>query len=165
MDKPNGAAYSRPGWDPDMRCECFRTDPAALIAALTEPAYITQWQTAAAEELRRLADRRLAEHLRALDQVASRIATFGVDVVAQQDPAAVDAWFTDAIAVGTWNGWTLPLEALGEQDLAIEPLPRGLIAADRSREGAALWLIDDTTIALARWREVRSDDGPARARD
>lgn len=141
-----------------IRCECFHGDLPALIAALTDPDLISRWQDAAAAELPRLADRRLAEHLRALDRVAAMLRTEGIDIVAQRDPAAADAWLTDAVAVATWHRWELPLESLGERDLAIEGLPRGLIAADRSRDGAGLWVIDETTIALARWREAPRED-------
>jgi len=141
-----------------IRCECFRADLPALIAALTDQDLISRWQDAAAAELPRLADRRLAEHLRALDRVAAMIRTDGIDVMAQRDPAAADAWLTDAVAVATWHRWELPLEPLGERDLALEGLPRGLIAADRSRDGAGLWVIDEETIALARWREAPRED-------
>lgn len=141
-----------------MRCECFRTDLPTLIAALTDLDLVSRWQEAAAAELPRLADRRMAEHIRALDGIAARIRIEGIDVVAQRDPAAADAWLTDALAVATWNQWELPVQPLGERDLAIEGIPRGLIAADRSRDGAGLWVIDDETIALARWREAPRED-------
>ena len=41
--------------------------------------------------------------------------------------------------------------------LPVDGLPRGLLAADDSAEGAGLWLIDDEHFALARWREVPAD--------
>lgn len=141
-----------------MRCECYAADPATLVTWLCEPENIRRWQEQNAEELRRLADRRLAEHLRRLDAIASRLAIDGVDLVAQHDAAAADAWLTDAIAVATWQHWEgLPAAALGEQDLPVKGLPRGLLAADDSAEGAGLWLIDDGHFALARWREVPAD--------
>lgn len=141
-----------------MRCECYAADPATLVSWLCETETIRRWQEQNAEELRRLADRRLAEHLRRLDAIASRLAIDGVDLVAQHDAAAADAWLTDAIAVATWQRWEgLPVEAMGEQDLPVDGLPRGLLAADDSSEGAGLWLIDDEHFALARWREVPAD--------
>ncbi len=141
-----------------MRCECFHTDLPTLIAALTDVDLVSRWQDAAAAELPRLADRRLAEHIRALDAIAARIRSEGIDMVAQHDPSAADAWLTDAVAVATWNHWELPVQSLGERELAVEGIPRGLIAADRSREGAGLWVIDDATIALARWREAPREE-------
>jgi hypothetical protein len=141
-----------------MRCECFQADAATLVTALTTNEMIERWRQSAAEELKRLADRRMAEHVRQLDSTAAALLVEGIDLVAARDPASVDAWLTDAVAVGTWNNWELPVVAMGERDLPVEGLPRGLIAADRSAEGAGLWVIDDETFALARWREIPADE-------
>lgn len=136
-----------------MKCECFRADIPDVIAALTDAANIEKWRASVVDELPRTADRGLAEHLRSLDKTASHLLVHGLDVVAAQDVAALDAWLTDMFAVATWNNWPIPVTKLGEIEASIENLPRGLLAADVSRQGAGLWLVTDDHIALARWRE------------
>jgi len=143
-----------------MRCACFRTDPAALLAALSSEQALARWQETITDEARALADRALIRHLRALTAVAGQVRHEGVERVAQRDPAAVDALLSELFAVATWHGWPLPIEPLGEQDLAVEGLPRGLLGADASRDGASLWLVDDQTVALARNRIVGSETEP-----
>lgn len=137
-----------------MRCTCFDAEPAALVAALTEPDTVARWQANLADELPSLADRALQAHLRALARTAAAVLSEGFDVVCQRDVRAVDALLSDLLAVATWHGWELPLTSIGERDLPVEDLPRGLLAADTAADGAKVWVLDDRTIALARDRVV-----------
>jgi hypothetical protein len=98
------------------------------------------------------ADRALITHLRQLDAVANKVRTAGFDAVAAQDPAAADALLSDLLAVATYDRWDVPAEHLGEDDLPVDGLPRGILAADGSKEGAKVFVLDEQTIAIARER-------------
>lgn len=135
-----------------MRCTCYRTDPPVLLAALSDATLVQRWLDQTADEVRSLADRALIDHLRALTRVASEVLGDGFERVAERDPHAADALLSDLFAVATWHGWELPIEPLGELDLPVEDLPRGLLAADQAREGAHVWLLDEHTVALSRAR-------------
>lgn len=137
-----------------MKCSVYRTEPAALIAALTEPASLAKYQQRLAAEIPSCIERGLITHLRQLCTLASGAQAEGFDRVAERDAAAADALLSDLFAVATYDGWPLPVEAMGESDLPLDGLPRGILAADRSAEGARVYLIDDQTIAIARNREV-----------
>jgi hypothetical protein len=149
-ETPGSLAVGRRG--SAMRCACYRTDPPVLLAALSDPALVQRWLDQAADEVRGLADRALVSHIRELTRVASEVLGDGFERVAERDPHAADALLSDLLAVATWHGWELPIEALGDLDLPVEDLPRGLLAADQAREGASVWLLDDRTVALARTR-------------
>jgi hypothetical protein len=140
-----------------MRVTVFRADPPTLLAALSDAPLVQRWLAQQEEDLKSLVERALLTHIRQLTTIASRILAEGVERVAEQDTAAVDAFLSDAFAVATWHGWELPLESLGELDVPVEELPRGLLGADRSREGAQVWLLDDQTVAIARNRTVSAD--------
>lgn len=137
-----------------MRCTCFRIDPPSLLAALADPDLLKRYQQALSDELPSLADRALVRYLRRLSTLASRALAEGFDRVAEDDRVAADALLTDLFAVATYRNWPLPIDALGERDLPVEELPRGLLGADDSTDGAKLWLIDDETLALTRDREA-----------
>lgn len=137
-----------------MRVSVYRTDPPALLAALSDGELVRRWLAQQEDELRSLVERALVSHIRQLTTIASRILAEGVERVAEQDVAAADAFLSDIFAVATWHGWDLPVSALGDLDVPVEALPRGLLAADRSREGAQVWLLDGQTVALARNRSV-----------
>jgi hypothetical protein len=137
-----------------MRCTCYRIDPPSLLAALAEPELLARYQQALGDELPSLADRALVRYLRKLTTLASRALAEGFDRVAEDDRIAADALLTDLFAVATYRGWPLPIEPLGERDLPVEALPRGMLGADAATDGAKLWLIDDETLALARDREA-----------
>jgi hypothetical protein len=140
-----------------MRCTCFRIDPPSLLAALSDEAFIARYQGALADELPGLADRALVRHLRRLSTIASRAVAGGFDRLAEADPGAADELLTDLFAVATWRAWPLPLEQLGERDLPVEGLPRGLLGQDAGSDGAKLWLLDDETLALCRDREADTE--------
>ena len=72
----------------------------------------------------------------------------------EADPGAADELLTDLFAVATWRSWPLPLEMIGERDLPVDDLPRGLLGQDAGTDGAKLWLLDDETLALSRDREA-----------
>ncbi|MBA3684354.1 MAG: hypothetical protein H0W72_03850 [Planctomycetes bacterium] len=135
-----------------MKCACYRTDPPALVAALSSEELIERWLAQVTEEARTLVERTLVRHIRDLTMVAGRVLAEGFERVAENDPRAADALLSDCLAVATWHGWELPIEPLGERDLPVEELPRGLLGADASSEGAGVWLLDDETVALARHR-------------
>ena len=141
-----------------MRCHCYHVDHPSLLTALTDEAFIAKYQGAIADELPSLADRALVRFLRKQNTIATRALTEGFDRLAEQDTAAADGLLTDLFAVATWHGWELPIESLGERDLPVEELPRGLLGADTATDGAKLWVIDHETIALSRDREA--DDVP-----
>jgi hypothetical protein len=124
------------------------------MAALTDEALLTRYQTTIGDELPSLADRGLVRFLRKQSTLVSRALSEGFDRLAEQDIVAADGLLTDLFAVATYHGWFLPLEALGERDLPVEELPRGLLSADMSTDGAKLWVIDVDTIALTRDREA-----------
>ncbi len=135
-----------------MRCACFRTDPPVLLAALSDAALVQRWLDQTADEVKGLADRALVDHIRGLTRIACEVLGDGFERVAERDPHAADALLSDLFAVATWHQWDLPIEALGDLDLPVEDLPRGLLAADQAREGAHVWLLDDHTVAIARVR-------------
>lgn len=141
-----------------MRCHCYHVDQPSLLTALTDEAFIARYQSAIGDELPSLADRGLVRFLRKQSTIATRALTDGFDRLAEQDTAAADGLLTDLFAVATWHGWELPIESLGERDLPVEELPRGLLGADTATGGAKLWVIDHETIALSRDREA--DDVP-----
>jgi hypothetical protein len=141
-----------------VRCHCYHVDQPALLTALTDEAFIARYQQAIADELPSLADRALVRFLRRQTTLATRALTDGFDRLAEQDTAAADTLLTDLFAVATWHGWTLPIETLGERDLPVEDLPRGLLGADQANDGAKLWVIDQETIALARDRQADEPD-------
>lgn len=141
-----------------MRCHCYHVDQPSLLTALTDEAFIARYQSALADELPSLADRGLVRFLRKQNTIATRALTDGFDRLAEQDTAAADGLLTDLFAVATWHGWELPIESLGERDLPIEELPRGLLGADIATDGAKLWVIDQETIALSRDREADEPD-------
>lgn len=141
-----------------MRCHCYHVDQPSLLTALTDEAFITRYQGAIGDELPSLADRGLVRFLRKQTTLATRALTDGFDRLAEQDTAAADGLLTDLFAVATWHGWELPIESLGERELPVEELPRGLLGADTAIDGAKLWVIDHETIALSRDREA--DDVP-----
>ncbi len=137
-----------------MRCTCYRTDPPTLVAALTDGDLLARYQAWLGEEVKSLGDRSLLAHLKRLSTYASRAQAHGFDLLARNDLQAADELLTDLLAVATWNRWDLPLEEHGEQDLPVDDLPRGILGADQSPENARVWLLDGTTIALARSREA-----------
>jgi hypothetical protein len=137
-----------------MRCSIYRADPEALVAALTQADLIERYQQRLADELPSCADRALITHLRQLDAVANKVRTSGFDGVAAQDPAAADALLSDLFAVATYDRWDVPAEHIGEDDLPVDGLPRGILAADGSKEGAKVFVLDDSTIAISRNRSA-----------
>ena len=140
-----------------MRCTCFRTDPPVLLAALSDAALVQRWLDQTADEVKGLADRALVDHIRSLTRIASEVLATGFERVAERDTHAADALLSDLFAVATWHRWELPIEPLGDLDLPVEELPRGLLAADQSREGAQVWLLDEQTVAIARARVAGSE--------
>jgi hypothetical protein len=137
-----------------MRCHCYHIDQPSLLTALTDEAFIARYQQALGDELPSLADRALVRFLRKQSTLANRALSEGFDRLAEQDTAAADGLLTDLFAVATWHGWELPIESLGERDLPVEDLPRGLLGADTASDGAKLWVIDQETIALSRDRQA-----------
>lgn len=137
-----------------MRCELFRTDPAALIDVLGSEEVLRRYLAAQEAEVPVLADRQLVAHLRRLNGLAARALTGGITVLAKQDAAAADQLLTDLLAVATWHGWELPLAREGETEVDVAGLPRGLLGADPGLEGAAAWVVDHGHVALARLREA-----------
>lgn len=137
-----------------MLVRVYRTDPATLVAALTEPAMLGRYQQVVADELPSLADPALVRALRRLSATAQHATMRGFEEVARADLRAADELLTDLFAVATWHGWELPVEDQAEQDLPLDGLPRGLLAADANPDGASLWMIDGRTVALARSRTV-----------
>lgn len=140
-----------------MICSCYRTDPPSLLAALAAPELLDRYLAQLAAELPALADRALVRHLRQLAALAAEARAEGLERLAARDQHAADALLTDLFAVATWHGWELPLEALGERELPVEGLPRGLLGADRAADGAHLWVVDEDTVALARCREPAAE--------
>lgn len=139
-----------------MRCLLYRCDVPTLLTALTDAALVLRWQQAVGDEQPSLADRPLLAHLKRLNATATRLLAMGFDSAARQDRQAVDALLTDLFAVATWHGWELPVQPAGEQEQTVDDLPRGLLGADTA-EGAGLWIIDATTVALARQRQASDE--------
>ena len=135
-----------------MRCNCYHVDQPSLLTALTDEALIAKYQSAIGDEIPSLADRALIRFLRKQITLATRALSEGFDRLAEQDTAAADELLTDLFAVATWHGWELPIESLGERELPVEEIPRGLLGADTASDGAKLWVIDHETIALSRDR-------------
>ena len=140
-----------------MRCTCYRIDPPSLVSALTDTDFLVRYQDALATEVKSLADRALIKHIKRVSTLASTAMAHGFETLARHDLAGADELLTDLFAVATWHAWELPVENLGEQDLPVEGLPRGLLAADISTESAQLWMIDGRTLALSRSREAGSE--------
>lgn len=136
-----------------VRCERYRADLPALLAALTARPLLERYSALQAEELPWLAERALADHIRRCLRVAAELLAEDLASVARRDRAALDALLTDLFAVATWQGWALPVERLDDAELEVGDLPLGLLGADEGREGASLWLLDATTVALARQRQ------------
>jgi hypothetical protein len=136
-----------------MRCTTYRIDPPSLVAALTSLETLNRYQETVAEEVKSLADRALVKHLRRMSTLASAAMAHGFESLARVDLPGADELLTELFAVGTWHQWELPIERLAEEDLAVEDLPRGLLAADIGQESAKLWLLDGRTLALSRSRE------------
>ncbi|MBA3708968.1 MAG: hypothetical protein H0W83_09145 [Planctomycetes bacterium] len=144
-----------------MLCTCYRIDAPTLVAALSDADTLVRYQSAIADELPSIADRGLARHLRRMSTLASRALGGGFDRLASDDLPQADTLLTDVLAVATYRQWPLPIEPLGERDLALEGLPRGLLGADVSTDSARVWLIDHATLALSRSREADDAiDGP-----
>ncbi len=141
-----------------MNCERFRTDPAALVAALSDNVLLQRYLEAQQAELPSLADRQLTAFLRRMGVLAGQAMTVGLTVLARRDAAQADALLTELFAVATWHAWELPVERLGTAEVAIEGVPRGLLAADVSTDGAGLWVLDHATVALARLRQAGEAD-------
>jgi len=140
-----------------VRATVFRCDVATLIAALSATDLVQRWMEQQEIEVKSIVERALITHIRHLTMVASRIHGEGLDRVAAHDCAAADAFLSDAFAVATWHGWELPITTLGDLDMPLETRPRGLLGADRSSEGAQVWLIDRQTVAIARNRVVSDE--------
>lgn len=141
-----------------MICERYRTDPAALIAALSAPAMLRRYLDAQEAELPALADRQMTAFLRRMGRLAGEAMGDGLTLLARRDPAAADALLSDLFAVATWQRWDIPAERLADGEVAVDGLPRGLLGADTSGEGAALWVVDHATVALARLRQAGEAD-------
>jgi hypothetical protein len=137
-----------------MQCSCFRIDPPALVAALTDGAFLARYLADIGDELPGLADRGMVAHLRRMSTLASRVLATGLERLAAEDPVSADALLSDLVAVATYRGWALPAVPLGLRELSVEALPRGLLGADQAADGARLWLVDPETLALARTREA-----------
>ncbi len=137
---------------PTIAAECYRTDPAALVAALTDGPMLARYQETIADELRSLADRQLVNHLKRMSTAASRAQASGFDQLARADLGSADSLLSEILAIALWHRWDLPLEALGQRDLTLDGLRRGLLGADHSIETASVWQLDGTTIAVARTR-------------
>ena len=136
------------------KCSIYRIDPPSLVAALTDEAVLARYQANISDEIPSLADRPLIAHLKRMSTSASRAQADGFDRFAEADPAAADSLLSDLFAVATYHHWPLPAQYLGEEEMPVDGIPRGLLGADTAPEGARLWQIDDETIALARSREA-----------
>jgi len=143
-----------------MRCFTYRTDIPALLSALTDAEAINRWHTAVADEMPGLADRAMIKHLKQLSTAATRAQVEGFDRLAEADPALADALLSDLFAVATFHNWDLPITALGEEDVPVDDLPRGLLGEDISPDSARVWLVDRDTVALARAREPGEPEAP-----
>ncbi len=139
-----------------MRCETFRTDPATLITALSDPALLQRYLDAQQAELPSLADRGMTAFLRRMGALAAEAQGLGMTMLARRDSAQADALLTDLFAVATWHGWELPVERLAGSEAEVGV--RGLLGADTTVDGAMLWLIDHATVALARVRQAGEAD-------
>ncbi|MBA2479806.1 MAG: hypothetical protein H0V44_04015 [Planctomycetes bacterium] len=137
-----------------MICTCYRIDAPTLVAALTQVDMLVRYEGAIGDEIPSLADRSLVRHLRRMSTLASRAMASGFDRLASDDEAAADELLSDVFAVATYRGWPLPIADLGEREVDVAGMPRGLLGADVSSESASVWLIDPATIALARTREA-----------
>lgn len=139
-----------------MHCRLFRCDVPLLISTLTGAELLTRWQEAVGQELPSVADRPLLAHLKRLSSVATRVLSSGFEATARDELKLTDALLTDLFAVATWHQWALPVEDLGESDIDVNGVSRGLLGADSS-DGAGLWVIDHATIALARQRQASNE--------
>ena len=137
-----------------MRCTCYRVHLPELLASLTDPESLAKYQGTIGDEIPSIADRAMIRHLRRMSTFASRALADGFDALAQADVAGADELLSDMFAVATYHGWALPAESLGELDLPVEELPRGMLGADRSVDSARVWMVDQRTIALSRSREA-----------
>lgn len=141
-----------------MRCLRYRTDPAALIEELGSERILRLYLAAQEAELPSLADRTLNAHLRRLGALAAQALGLGITTLAKRDAAHADALLSDIFAVATWHGWELPLAPLGEDEVEVDGLPRGLLGSDPGHEGAGVWVLDHATVALARNRQSGEAD-------
>ncbi len=137
-----------------MRCTCYRIDPATLVAALTDAEILHRYQAHITDEMPSLAEREQVKHLRKLVGVAAHAVVEGFEEVARRDLANADELLSDVFAVATYHAWPLPAENTGDREVDVDGLPRGLLGADLNPESASLWLLDGTTLALARARVV-----------
>ena len=135
-----------------MLCTCYRTDPPSLVAFLTESETLARYQEAMVTEIKSLADRALVKHIKRMSTLASAVQAHGFEALARVDLPGADELLTDVFAVATWHAWELPAENIGNQELSVDDLPRGLLAADAGTESARLWMLDGTTNALTRSR-------------
>jgi hypothetical protein len=135
----------------------YRTDLPGLVAVLTSSETLQRYQEALAEEHKITAERAMADFQRRMSLLASRALAHGFDTLARHDRVVADALLTDLFAVATYHHWELPIEDLGESDLDISDLPRGLLGVETLGEGASLWQLDGSTIAFARCRAASDE--------
>lgn len=141
---------------------CWRCDPPALVAALTDPVLLVRYQESLAAEHEISAEADMAAHQRRMHALAGRALVDGFDALARRDALAADTLLTDLLAVATWRGWELPLDSVPPPAVPPTELPSGLLGTGAAAEGACAWLLDGASVALCRGRaaraEVRRDD-------
>ncbi len=136
-----------------VSCDCFRADSTDLLNHLAEGSLLSryvEWLQASnayqAEATQIAFSRRMLE-------LVSRLAAEGVEGVAANDRASLDALLTDVFATATWHRWPLPVEALGSREIDPDQVQRGLLGAEREDQGAVLYVVDEETVALRRSRD------------
>lgn len=133
--------------------ECYRCDTAALMAHLLSAETLSAYSAFIEADDGSQAEAGQLAFGRRMLSVVAKIGAHGVEGVASQERSALDALLTDCFAVASYQGWDLPVESLGVQEVATEGLQRGLLGAENDAHGAGLFLIDEATIGLRRSRD------------
>ncbi|TVR43098.1 MAG: hypothetical protein EA402_10240 [Planctomycetota bacterium] len=135
--------------------ECFTLDsgPEALIAQLASESCLQAYIQVSTEELAGVVEPSLMRHLRQMQDCLQQIMGGGFEVAVASNRQGMDLLLTELLALGTWHGWELPLQAAAVRDLP-QPAPAsGLLGTDAQGEGARCWLQGEL-VWLSRCREV-----------
>jgi len=136
-----------------LALECYRGDSAEVMASLLDGRLLEAY----AEYIHRNSGNHAEAGQLGFDKrmlrLLARLGAEGVDGVASNDRAGLDALLTDCFAVATWQRWPLPIEPAGTRTVEVAELQRGLLGSEREGQGAALYLIDEGTIGLRRSRD------------
>ena len=133
--------------------ERYRADSAGLLAALVDADTLGRYSATLEAAGGSQAEAGQVAFTRRMLGMVARIGAEGVDGLARDDRAGLDALLTDIFAVATWHRWPLPVARLDPGETDLDRAQRGLLGAEAEPQGAALYVLDEETVALRRWRD------------